>query len=74
MPAIIRFLGYEPTPTTECLIGTIVRFRKSQGWTQPELSRRLGVHPSTVGHWECGLHGLNEEYRRRVEKLLRNGG
>ncbi|MCX6634262.1 MAG: helix-turn-helix domain-containing protein [Acidobacteria bacterium] len=48
MPAIIRFLGYNPLPEADTLGERIVRRRTSLGMTQEEAARRIGVDPGTL--------------------------
>jgi transcriptional regulator with XRE-family HTH domain len=54
MPAVIRFLGYNPLPSVEGLGAQLVQRRTALGLTQKELARRLGVDPSTLARWERG--------------------
>jgi transcriptional regulator with XRE-family HTH domain len=48
MPAIIRFLGYNPLPAADTLGGRLVRHRTSLGMTREEAAKRLGVDPGTL--------------------------
>ena len=56
LPAIIAFLGYDPTePTIDIDIGTrLVRARRVRGLTQESLAASLGMDPSTLAEWESG--------------------
>jgi transcriptional regulator with XRE-family HTH domain len=53
MPAIVRFLGYDPTPPPSSLPERLVSARRELGLTQRKMAERLGVDPSTVRdlHW-----------------------
>jgi transcriptional regulator with XRE-family HTH domain len=46
MPAIIRFLGYDPLPEAHAWGSRLVRHRTSLGLSQKQSARRLGVDPS----------------------------
>ncbi len=54
MPAIIRFLGYNPLPEPKTLGEELVRHRTTQGLSQKEAAERLGVVPSTLARWKRG--------------------
>jgi len=54
MPAIIRFLDYDPQPEPKNWCDRLVRHRTTLGLTQKEAARRLGVDPSTLARWERG--------------------
>jgi transcriptional regulator with XRE-family HTH domain len=72
MPAIARFLGYDPSPVAETLGGRLVRYRVSLGITQEELAVRLGVNACTLARWERGQRQPTGLYHEVVEKLLTN--
>jgi len=52
MPAIIRFLGYDPRPTAQTVGEALRQHRTGRGMTQKELAVVLGVDPSTLARWE----------------------
>jgi transcriptional regulator with XRE-family HTH domain len=54
MPAIIRFLGYNPLPVADTLGGRIIRHRTSLGMTRQGTAKRLGVDPGTLARWQRG--------------------
>jgi transcriptional regulator with XRE-family HTH domain len=56
IPAIIRFLGYDPLPSADSLPERLRRARRLLGLTQREMAERLGVDPCTLRDWEAGLH------------------
>jgi transcriptional regulator with XRE-family HTH domain len=51
-PAIIRFLGHDPSPAPQTLGERIRAARERAGISPPQLAERLGVSPSTVRAWE----------------------
>ena len=57
MPAIIRFLGYNPLPTASDWGERLVRHRTAMGLSQKEAALDLGVDPSTLAKWERGERG-----------------
>ncbi len=58
LPAVIRFLGYDPRLTPEATgLGRLIRHhRQRQGLSRDALADMLGVDPSTVQGWERRGH------------------
>ena len=54
MPAIIRFLGYNPLPRPSAIGEQLVWRRTSLGISQKALAARLEVDPTTLARWERG--------------------
>lgn len=54
MPAVIRFLGYNPFPPASGWAERLIQARTVQGISQEEAARRVGVDPSTLARWERG--------------------
>jgi DNA-binding XRE family transcriptional regulator len=54
MPAIIRFLGYDPQPPSETWAERLVQGRKTLGLTQSAAAVRIGVDQGTLARWERG--------------------
>jgi transcriptional regulator with XRE-family HTH domain len=52
IPAIIRFLGYDPFPSPQSLAERLVTSRKVIGVTQKEMAKRLRLDPATLARWE----------------------
>jgi transcriptional regulator with XRE-family HTH domain len=73
MPAIIRFLGYNPLPTAKSWGGRLVRHRTSLGMTQGEAAKRLGVDSGTLARWERGERRPGGALLGRVERFLIHG-
>ena len=78
MPAIIRFLGYDPAaPDPTLSIGERLRAaRRARGLSQEALARLLGIDPTTVRDWEeRGEQGRPaRRVMRAVGEFLREGG
>ena len=70
MPAIIRFLGYNPLPAAKGLGERLVRQRTSLGLSQNEAARRIGIDPGTLARWERGEREPAGEFLNRVKRFL----
>jgi transcriptional regulator with XRE-family HTH domain len=74
MPAIIRFLGYDPLPAANTLAERLVRHRTGLGLSQKEAAGRIGVDASTLAKWERGEREPAGGFLERVERFLDGGG
>jgi transcriptional regulator with XRE-family HTH domain len=54
MPAIIRFLGYNPLPPPDGWAKRLVQCRTVLGLSQKESALRIGVDQCTLARWERG--------------------
>jgi transcriptional regulator with XRE-family HTH domain len=54
MPAIIRFLGYNPIPPSDGWPDRLVQHRTALGLSQREAAQQMGVDPCTLARWERG--------------------
>ncbi len=54
IPAIIRFLGYNPLPPAEGWADRLLQCRTVLGLTQKQASVRIGVDQGTLARWERG--------------------
>jgi len=54
MPAIIRFLGYNPLPAARGWGERLVQHRTSLGLSQKGAALKIGVDPGTLARWERG--------------------
>ena len=73
MPAIIRFLGYNPLPEGKTLGERLVRQRTALGLSQKCAAGRLGVDPSKLAKWERGEAEPAGEMARKVQRRLASG-
>ncbi len=73
MPAIIRFLGYNPLPEGSSLGARLVRQRTMLGLSQKAAAGRLGVDPGTLARWERGEGGPVGKLAARAQRLLASG-
>jgi len=74
MPAIIRFLGYNPLPAANTLAEQLVRQRTSLGLSQKESAERLGVDPGTLAKWERGEREPAGRFLDLVKRFLGDDG
>jgi ribosome-binding protein aMBF1 (putative translation factor) len=70
LPAIIRFLGYNPLPEPRTIPERLVAKRLEQGWSRKVASRYLGIDVTTLRDWEHGKVILFRKHRRLVAKVL----
>jgi transcriptional regulator with XRE-family HTH domain len=55
MPAIIRFLDYDPFPEPKTIPERLLAKRRAMGWSIKEAARTLGVDQGIWGAWERGV-------------------
>ncbi|MGH8728525.1 MAG: helix-turn-helix domain-containing protein [Burkholderiales bacterium] len=70
LPAIIRFLGYNPLPEPRTVAERLVTKRLERGWSRKAASRHLGIDESTLRDWEQGKIILFRKHRRLVANFL----
>jgi len=70
MPAIIRFLGYNPLPPVDGWADGLVQRRTILGLSQKESAKRLGVDPGTLARWERGEREPTGKFAARVSHFL----
>jgi site-specific DNA recombinase len=70
MPAIIRFLGYDPVPPASGWSERLVRCRTMLGLSQRESAKRMRVDQSTLARWERGEREPTGTFLTRVVQFL----
>jgi transcriptional regulator with XRE-family HTH domain len=70
MPAIIRFLGYNPLPPVDGWADRLVQCRTVLGLSQKESAKRMGVDSSTLARWERGEREPTGKFVARASRLL----
>jgi transcriptional regulator with XRE-family HTH domain len=70
LPAVFRWLGYDPFPEPTTLAAKLLKKRRQQGWSIREAALHLGVDPTTWRDWEAGELILFREHRTKVAHLL----
>jgi len=72
MPAVIRFLGYDPLPFPIALPELLVKARRVLGQSQRKMAEKLGVDPGTLLGWETGRHQPTGQNLDLIEKALQS--
>jgi transcriptional regulator with XRE-family HTH domain len=71
IPAVLRFLGYNPIPRGETFAARLFAVRKVLGLSQRPLATILGVDPATLQDWETGRHQPIRRNVQNAETVLR---
>ncbi|WP_438483193.1 helix-turn-helix domain-containing protein [Oleiharenicola lentus] len=66
IPAVLRFIGYDPRPRPSKLPKLIVWYREGHGWSQSHFAARLGVDVSTLARWERGERKPQPKLKARL--------
>lgn len=74
MPAIIRFLGYNPIPPSDGWADRLVQHRVALGLSQKVAAQRMGVDPCTLARWERGEREPTGAFAARASRFLAGGG
>jgi len=69
LPAIVKFLGYDPLCEPETVGERLLRLRQLRGWSQKRMAEELEVDPGTLGRWERGERHPTSMYLARIEAL-----
>jgi len=56
LPAILRFLGYDPRPEPTTFGDRLKHAREGRGFSQAALAEALVVDEGTLRGWELGAH------------------
>ena len=70
MPAVIRFLGYNPLPPARTLGQRLVRHRTTLGMTQKNAARRICIDLGTLARWERGERTPTGAFLSSVKAFL----
>jgi transcriptional regulator with XRE-family HTH domain len=71
IPAILRFLGYDPFPAPRSLSERLLAVRRKMGWSIREAARQTGVDEGTWGAWESGAKGPRGRHLVLLNGLFR---
>jgi transcriptional regulator with XRE-family HTH domain len=70
MPAVIRFLGYEPWPEPVTQGERLRAWRMREGLSFDEVARRYGIDERTWAGWEAGRPVVQERHRTLLHRLI----
>jgi DNA-binding transcriptional regulator YiaG len=70
LPAVIRFLGYDPLPEPIGLGEKLQAWRRRRGLSAKAAARRLGVDEGTLSRWERGIWKPKGARQKLVESLV----
>jgi transcriptional regulator with XRE-family HTH domain len=73
VPAIVRFLGYEPWPEPTTLPDKLRAYRMREGLSIREAAAQAGVDPDTWSGWEAGRPVVQARHRELLKSLLTLG-
>lgn len=71
IPAIIRFLGYDPSAPASSFPERLRAARRARGLTQRQFANELRVDPTTICDWENGVHEPSRKKRELTRAFLR---
>lgn len=70
LPAIIRFLGFNPLHEPSTISDRLVAHRMERGLSRKAASHHFGIDISTLRDWEQGKIILFRKHRRLVAEIL----
>lgn len=71
MPAIFRFLGYNPFPDPKTLSERLLARRRVMGWSVKEAARQVGIDEGTWAAWEDSVSSPKGRHLALLEQLLK---
>ena len=66
LPAIIRFLGYNPRPEPEDTLERLAWYKWSMGMNYERLGKEVGIHQEQLQDW---LSGKRNPFRKSLDKI-----
>ena len=72
IPAIIRFLGYDPQLPADSIPGRLAAARRALGLSQRKMAARMGVDPATLMGWEAGRHQPTGKSMELIGRVLQS--
>jgi len=70
VPAVVRFLGYDPFPKGQTLGERLRAARRARGPSHRALALELQVDPSTVLDWERSRRAPSAKHWPRILRLI----
>ncbi|WP_374683234.1 helix-turn-helix domain-containing protein [Accumulibacter sp.] len=70
IPAILRFLGYDPFPVPKTLAEELALQRSRLGWSQSHMAQMLGIDEGTWVGWETGRQVPKGKHAELIWRFL----
>ena len=70
VPAVTRFIGYDPYPSPVGYPARLLAKRRAVGWSIRLAAQKLDINEATWGLWERGETVPRGKLRERLEILL----
>lgn len=70
IPAVIRFLGYNPLPSSSSFPEQLRYKRRLLGLSQTGMAKRVGVDPTTFRKWDQGRARPTRRSVEIIQKLI----
>jgi transcriptional regulator with XRE-family HTH domain len=70
MPKVIEFLGYNPIPCPEDLMGRLVWYKQVKGLSLEQLGAEMGRDPEQLADWLSGRHTPCRRNRDEIALFL----
>jgi len=69
IPAIIKFLDYNPLPLPDSPCHRLVFYRQTLGLSQRKLAKKIGIDPKTIELAETGKRPLSKKLLKFLESF-----
>ena len=69
-PRVIEFLGYNPTPQPDDLLGKLAWYKLVNGLTLEQLGVEMGRDPEQLADWLSGRHMPCRRNRAEIEMFI----
>ena len=70
MPKVIEFLGYNPIPCPDGLMGKLAWYKQVNGLSLEQLGANMGRDPEQLADWLSGRHKPCRRNREKVKRFL----
>jgi len=70
MPRVIDFLGYNPIPCPEDLMGQLAWYKQVKGLTLEQLGTEMERDPEQLADWLAGRHKPCRNNQEKIERFL----
>ena len=72
IPRVIEFLGYNPIPQPEDLVGRLSCYKQVNGLSLERFGIEMGRDPEQLADWLSGRHKPCRRNREEIEEYLKN--